>query len=64
MEEQNKPVEKKDRWISKFSLFALVLVIIACVLGNSMPSLPNILGIVYIISGIVWFGMHSKSKEA
>ena len=57
-EKKNKP--KKNRWIMKFVVFALILLVICVAVGRSIPALPNILGVIYILAGLAWFIMHTR----
>lgn len=50
----------KDRWVLQFILFAIVLLAIAIACGHSVPALPNILAVIYIVAGVVWFIIHTK----
>ncbi len=56
----NKNKTKKDRWVLKFIAIAIVFLLVAIVAGKTIPSLPNILGLVYVVFGLVWFFMHTK----
>ncbi len=51
---------KKDRWVMKFTAIAIVFLIVAIAAGKAIPVLPNILGVIYIVFGLVWFFMHTR----
>ncbi len=51
---------KKNRWVMKFVIVAIIFLIAAIIGGHSMPSLPNILGVIYIVFGLVWFFIHTR----
>ncbi|WP_101773862.1 hypothetical protein [Peptostreptococcus faecalis] len=55
---KNKP--KKNRWVMKFMLFALVLFVISLFAGRINPIIPNIIAIVYVISGVLVFYKNLK----
>lgn len=61
MSKKNKKNEsKKNPWVMKFVVIAIIMLIASIIGGKSIPSLPNILGVIYIIFGLVWFFMHTR----
>ena len=53
---------KKNRWILKFVVFAIVCVI-AAVFGSKInKNIPNIIAVIYLIAGVVWFYINTSVK--
>lgn len=51
---------KKNHWILKYMVFAIICVI-AAILGSKVNKyIPNIVGVIYVLAGVVWFYQHTK----
>ncbi|MEG0250868.1 MAG: hypothetical protein RR561_08390 [Peptostreptococcus sp.] len=62
---EKKDSPKKNHWVLKFLAFTLVLLVVAILGGKASSTLPNIIGVIYVVAGIAWFYKNTKPvKEA
>lgn len=54
---------KKDHWIIKFAIFAVILLVICVTVGKSVDMLSNVLAVIYIFAGLYWFTKHLKVSD-